>query len=184
MLKTTSTRRRPACRTHSSSFHPVHGLTPARMTQPVCRSPTGLQANSSALVQSSSNASAGVGFLQVADGALSQVTNLLNRAVTLATEAGGGTLSGSAAERSQPGVSGHPDSDWHHRQHHELQRHSGVHVGHRRGHQPERVGRRRHPLQHAGGGRGPHHRADARRYAERLDHDQVQLRARIRGPRS
>jgi flagellin len=53
----------------------------------------GLQANSSALTQSSSNASAGVGFLQVADGALSQVTNLLNRAVTLATEAGGGTLS-------------------------------------------------------------------------------------------
>ena len=55
----------------------------------------GLQANASALTQSSSNASAGVGFLQVADGALSQVTNLLNRAVTLATEAGGGTLSGS-----------------------------------------------------------------------------------------
>ncbi len=53
----------------------------------------GLQSNSSALTQSSSNASAGVGFLQVADGALSQVTNLLNRAVTLATEAGGGTLS-------------------------------------------------------------------------------------------
>jgi flagellin len=53
----------------------------------------GLQANSSALTQSSSNASAGVGFLQVADGSLSQVTNLLNRAVTLATEAGGGTLS-------------------------------------------------------------------------------------------
>jgi flagellin len=53
----------------------------------------GLQANSSALTQSSSNATAGVGFLQVADGALSQVTNLLNRAVTLATEAGGGTLS-------------------------------------------------------------------------------------------
>ena len=53
----------------------------------------GLEANSSALTQSSSNATAGVGFLQVADGALSQVTNLLNRAVTLATEAGGGTLS-------------------------------------------------------------------------------------------
>jgi len=52
----------------------------------------GLAANSAALDQSSSNASAGVGFLQVADGALSQVTNLLNRAVTLATEAGGGTL--------------------------------------------------------------------------------------------
>ncbi|HEX3985351.1 MAG TPA: flagellin [Acidobacteriaceae bacterium] len=55
----------------------------------------GLQANSSALTQSSANATAGVGFLQVADGALSQVTNLLNRAVTLATEAGGGTLSSS-----------------------------------------------------------------------------------------
>jgi len=55
----------------------------------------GLQANSSALTQSSANATSGVGFLQVADGALSQVTNLLNRAVTLATEAGGGTLSSS-----------------------------------------------------------------------------------------
>jgi flagellin len=55
----------------------------------------GLQANSAALTQSSANATAGVGFLQVADGALSQVTNLLNRAVTLATEAGGGTLSSS-----------------------------------------------------------------------------------------
>ena len=55
----------------------------------------GLAANSAALTQSASNASAGVGFLQVADGALSQVTSLLNRAVTLATEAGGGTLSGS-----------------------------------------------------------------------------------------
>ena len=53
----------------------------------------GLDANSAALTQSSSNASAGVGFLQVADGALSQVTSLLNRAVTLATEAAGGTLS-------------------------------------------------------------------------------------------
>ena len=34
----------------------------------------------------------GVGLLQVADGALSQVTSLLNRAVTLATEAANGTL--------------------------------------------------------------------------------------------
>ena len=55
----------------------------------------GLAANSAALDQSSSNASAGVGFLQVADGALSQVTSLLDSAVTLATEAGGGTLSSS-----------------------------------------------------------------------------------------
>jgi flagellin len=53
----------------------------------------GLAANSAALTQSSTNATEGVGLLQVADGALSQVTNLLNRAVTLATEASNGTLS-------------------------------------------------------------------------------------------
>jgi flagellin len=52
----------------------------------------GLQANVSALTQSSQNASDGIGLLQTADGALSQVTNLLNRAVTLATEAANGTL--------------------------------------------------------------------------------------------
>jgi flagellin len=52
----------------------------------------GLSANSAALTQSSENASEGVGLLQVADGALSQVTNLLNRAITLATEASNGTL--------------------------------------------------------------------------------------------
>jgi flagellin len=52
----------------------------------------GLHANVAALTQSSQNAQAGVGLLQTADGALSQVTNLLNRAVTLATEASNGTL--------------------------------------------------------------------------------------------
>ena len=52
----------------------------------------GLQANATALAQSQTNAQEGVGLLQVADGALSQVTNLLNRAVTLATEASNGTL--------------------------------------------------------------------------------------------
>jgi len=55
----------------------------------------GLQANSMALAQSQTNASEGVGLLKVADGALSQVTNLLNRAVTLATEASNGTLNSS-----------------------------------------------------------------------------------------
>jgi len=55
----------------------------------------GLQANSMALAQSQTNSSEGVGLLKVADGALSQVTNLLNRAVTLATEASNGTLNGS-----------------------------------------------------------------------------------------
>jgi flagellin len=54
----------------------------------------GLQANATALAQSQINAQEGVGLLQVADGALSQVTNLLNRAVTLATEASNGTLNG------------------------------------------------------------------------------------------
>jgi flagellin len=52
----------------------------------------GLAANSAALTQSTTNATEGVGLLQVADGALSQVTSLLNRAVTLATEASNGTL--------------------------------------------------------------------------------------------
>ena len=55
----------------------------------------GLQANSQALTQSKTNATEGVGLLTVADGALSQVTSLLNRAVTLATEASNGTLSSS-----------------------------------------------------------------------------------------
>ncbi|MGB6743892.1 MAG: flagellin [Terracidiphilus sp.] len=57
----------------------------------------GLEANISALTQSSQNASDGVGLLQTADGALSQVTTLLNRAVTLATEASTGGLSTSQA---------------------------------------------------------------------------------------
>jgi flagellin len=53
----------------------------------------GLEANVTALTQSVSNANSGVGSLQVADGALGQVTTLLNRAVTLATEASTGTVS-------------------------------------------------------------------------------------------
>ena len=55
----------------------------------------GLQANATALAQSQTNATEGVNLLTVADGALSQVTSLLNRAVTLATEASNGTLNGS-----------------------------------------------------------------------------------------
>lgn len=54
----------------------------------------GLQASSTALSQSAKNASEGVDMLQVADGAMAQITNLLNRAVTLATEASNGTMSG------------------------------------------------------------------------------------------
>jgi flagellin len=67
----------------------------------------GLQANSKALTQSATNATEGVGLLQVADGALSQVTNLLNRAVTLATEASNGTLNtsqGAAADQEYKSI--------------------------------------------------------------------------------
>lgn len=53
----------------------------------------GLQANISALTQSANNVNDGVGSLQVADGSLAQVTTLLNRAVTLATESANGTVS-------------------------------------------------------------------------------------------
>src|SRR5258708_32596114 len=52
----------------------------------------GLKANGAALTQSAQNAQNGIGLLQTADGALSQVTNLLTRAVTLATEASNGAL--------------------------------------------------------------------------------------------
>lgn len=60
----------------------------------------GMQANIAALTQSQQNASDGIGMLQTADGALSQVTSLLNRGVTLATEASNSTLdtSGSQAQ--------------------------------------------------------------------------------------
>ena len=51
----------------------------------------GLNANVAALNQSSQNITDGVGLLQTADGALSQITALLNRAVTLATEASNST---------------------------------------------------------------------------------------------
>jgi flagellin len=47
----------------------------------------GLQANIAALTQSTQNATDGIGLLQTGDGALSQVTAMLNRAITLATEA-------------------------------------------------------------------------------------------------
>jgi flagellin len=53
---------------------------------------SGLQGNEAALTQSSQNAQEGIGLLQTADGALSQVTSLLDRATTLATEASNGTL--------------------------------------------------------------------------------------------
>lgn len=53
----------------------------------------GLKANITALNQTTQNVSDGIGQLQVVDGSLGQVTDLLNRAVTLATEAANGTES-------------------------------------------------------------------------------------------
>ncbi|HWZ56636.1 MAG TPA: flagellin, partial [Verrucomicrobiae bacterium] len=53
----------------------------------------GLGANIAALDQSAQNANSGVGALQVADGSLAQVTTLLDRAITLATESSNGTVS-------------------------------------------------------------------------------------------
>ena len=62
----------------------------------------GLGANEAALTQSSENASDGIGLLQTADGALSQVTSLLDQAVTLATESANGTLtSGQVSSANQ-----------------------------------------------------------------------------------
>jgi flagellin len=63
----------------------------------------GLGANIAALTQSSQNASNGIGLLQTADGALSQVTTLLNQATTIATEAanGGLTVSQSGAAETE-----------------------------------------------------------------------------------
>ncbi|MFZ0429302.1 MAG: flagellin, partial [Acidobacteriota bacterium] len=54
----------------------------------------GLQAQIRSLGQSVRNANDGIGFIQTADSALGQVTNLLNRAATLLTEAATGTNSG------------------------------------------------------------------------------------------
>src|ERR1051326_3020066 len=53
----------------------------------------GLLVNLTALTQSSRNGNDVDGKLQVADGAVGQVTTLLDRAITLATEAATGTVS-------------------------------------------------------------------------------------------
>jgi flagellin len=55
----------------------------------------GLNANVAALNQSSLNTTNAVGSLQTADGAMSEITTLLNRSVTLATEASSSGLSSS-----------------------------------------------------------------------------------------
>ena len=84
----------------------------------------GLGANVTALTQSALNATEGAGKLQVADGALSQVTTLLNRAVTLATESANGTVNdGVAAPGPGCGVQRDQGGNRPHRHQHHLQRH-------------------------------------------------------------
>ncbi|HXJ92359.1 MAG TPA: flagellin [Terriglobia bacterium] len=56
-----------------------------------------LQANITQLNQASNNANTGIGLLQTADGSLGQVTHLLDRAITIATEAANGGLTTSQA---------------------------------------------------------------------------------------
>ena len=57
-----------------------------------------LQANITELNQAANNANTGIGLLQTADGSLSQVTNLLDRAITIATEAANGGPTSSQME--------------------------------------------------------------------------------------
>ena len=57
----------------------------------------GLHANEVALQQSDNNTQDGIGKLQIADGALSRVTSLLDRAITLATEAANGVITSTQA---------------------------------------------------------------------------------------
>lgn len=52
----------------------------------------GLRADSTALSQAIRNANDGVGIVQIADGALSQIGDMLNRATSLATQAASGTV--------------------------------------------------------------------------------------------
>jgi flagellin len=61
----------------------------------------GLQAQIRSLQQSVRNANDGVGYLQTADSALGQVTNLLNRAATLLTQAATDTNAGSLDKISE-----------------------------------------------------------------------------------
>jgi len=105
----------------------------------------GLKANTTALTQSAQNANSGVGALQVADGALAQVTTLLNRAVTLATEASTGTVSQAQRGALERRIHSDQGRNRPHRKHHHFQRHLGFHRQHhfdlsvgRFFHQPDR----------------------------------------------
>ena len=83
----------------------------------------GLAGNEAALTQSAQNAQNGVGLLQTADGALSQVTNLLNRASHTGHGGLERRLDDCAVDCGRYGVSEHRHRDRQHRQHDELQQH-------------------------------------------------------------
>ena len=122
MRRTISTTQTTACRRPCNSCLPGQDQLRRRRR---CRPSLvdGLQASATALTQSAKNASEGVGLLQVADGALSQVTSLLNRAVTLATEASNGTISGAqitAANAEYTNILGENNQ---HQYEHGVQRH-------------------------------------------------------------
>lgn len=61
----------------------------------------GLRAQVRSLQQSVRNANDGIGFIQVADSALGQVTNLLNRAASLLSQAATGTVAGNDDARGK-----------------------------------------------------------------------------------
>ncbi len=82
----------------------------------------GLEANVTALTQSVQNATDGVGELQVADGALSQITSLLNSAVSLATESANGTVSDQQRTALQAEFQSIQNRNQQHRRQHHLQR--------------------------------------------------------------
>ena len=83
----------------------------------------GLKANEAALNQSAQNAQNGVGLLQTADGALSQVTSLLDRATTLATEASNGGLTTAQLTAADTEFQSIVTRDRQHRRQDELQQH-------------------------------------------------------------
>ncbi len=74
----------------------------------------GLQANVTALTQSVQNATDGVGMLQVADGALSQITTLLNSAVSWRPRQPPAQSATRSAPLCRPN-SVHPERDHQHR---------------------------------------------------------------------
>ena len=86
----------------------------------------GLNANIAALNQSSLNATNAVGSLQTADGALAQVTALLNRSITPRDRSLEHRSQHRTADRNQQRIPGSAHADRQHRHHDQLQRHRSI----------------------------------------------------------